>query len=303
MAVVIFDPFKALCCAALIDPIVAVVTCDWSGEALLETMEEVVETYTEDFTSAVDDEMNEEFHEGVRAAAVAAVNNSVFAFGSFGAERWMQKTRTKRGAKEKTQTMRSEQEVVKRRLELQKVKSDKLYSSKVAEKRAKVGMDKGEYYERAWRQSEEFGALSEQEIKERTDRMKTQMQIQAQEHQAELIHKRKEQTGRYRARLATNQEKSARQQAERAAKMRQEDLEAHRIKALEQADIDKFNEALETMQRLKKVPRPATSGLDSVVAASRANAFGKTRSQINALRKKQILGSYGSSPRPKGNAE
>ena len=50
IAVIVFDPMKALCCAALLDPLISIITCEFSADALLESMEETVEMYTEEFT-------------------------------------------------------------------------------------------------------------------------------------------------------------------------------------------------------------------------------------------------------------
>ena len=141
----LIDPLKVLLCGALLEPIIACLYCDFSGEAVLETIEDVVETEAETFTGgAANDDLGQAANVAQELTR-AAGNNAVFAVGSLGAAKFARKAATARAKL----ALKKEQELVAEDIENRRVRSNVHYSAKVAERRAKKGLTAGKFAEQA----------------------------------------------------------------------------------------------------------------------------------------------------------
>ena len=141
---VIFDPLKTLFCGSLLEPLMALVTGELSADAFLESMEDVIETYTEEFTGAtVGGEVVDDISLAAQRSTVAAGNNAVLAMGSVGAGKFQRKvamSRAKRGIKLDMASLKTDTDLIGQRLELQKTVSHNRYADKVAAKREAAGL-------------------------------------------------------------------------------------------------------------------------------------------------------------------
>ena len=151
----IFDPIKALCCATLIDPLVGLLCCEFGADALLEVSEEMVETYTEEFTGTGRQNLGkEEAAELARRVAIAAGNNAMFAQQSSVVARFITKFGERRRLKglasiaEDTAKMNRQQQTL-------KANSNAKYSDIVAARRRMRGLTMGHFARRSKQQEEE----------------------------------------------------------------------------------------------------------------------------------------------------
>jgi hypothetical protein len=142
LKMLLLDPFKALCCGSLIDPIYSVVCCDLSAESMLESLEETVEVYTENFTgmhSAAHG--SQEQSEAARAELQRQSSMGAMGLGglgALGAGKLVQKARRKR-ARGVLSRLAEEDATVRSRLQMQRVNSDKHYAGKIEAKRLRRG--------------------------------------------------------------------------------------------------------------------------------------------------------------------
>jgi hypothetical protein len=142
LKMLLLDPFKALCCGSLIDPIYSVICCDLSAESMLESLEETVEVYTENFTgmhSAAhgSQEQSEATREELqRQSSMGAMG--LGGLGALGAGKLVHKARRKR-ARGMLSRLAEDDATVRSRLQMQRVNSDKHYAHKIEAKRLRKG--------------------------------------------------------------------------------------------------------------------------------------------------------------------
>ena len=160
--IMIFDPIKALCCGSLIEPLVAVLTCDFSAEALLEVIEDTVETYTEDFTGLAQDEeaTRDAAAEFTRRAAIAAGNNAIFATNSQVASKLVRNFRARKIKKTRAELAEDAKQAMEQQAQ-QKVASNRLYADKIAAKRISHGMDEGTFARRVESENRMLGGKAD----------------------------------------------------------------------------------------------------------------------------------------------
>eukprot|EP01047_Picozoa_sp_COSAG01_P033956 COSAG01_NODE_2526_length_7501_cov_19.914618_3_plen_336_part_00 len=158
----IFDPFKALCCGSLLEPILAVISCDFSGDALVELFEDVIELYSENAHFLAGEMRDDDVHmtrEEAKVLAARAAHTSVFMSGSLAAKKLMvpvermRKKALRQEQKEKvehlTVQLQSDTDIINRRLEHLRQASNKTYADKISKKRRARGMSIGEFAQRA----------------------------------------------------------------------------------------------------------------------------------------------------------
>jgi Ca2+-binding EF-hand superfamily protein len=142
---IVFDPIKTLCCGSLLDPLYALICGEFEADALLESVEDVVETYTEEFTGAqLGGQAMDDISDAAQAATVAAGNNAVFAMGGIGAgkfQRQVAMSRVKRGIKIDMVQHTQDSADVDRRLGLQHTISHSRYADKINAKRRAAGLE------------------------------------------------------------------------------------------------------------------------------------------------------------------
>ena len=152
---VVFDPIKTLCCGSLLDPFYALICGEFEADALLESVEDVVETYTEEFTGAqVGGQAVDDVSRATQAATIAAGNNAIFAMGGLGAGKFHRKValnRGKRGFKIEMQQHDQDAAAVDRRLGLQHTLSHSRYAEKINAKRQAAGFSTAEFSNRSMR--------------------------------------------------------------------------------------------------------------------------------------------------------
>lgn len=142
--VLVFDPIKVLFCGPLLEPLYALVCGDFEADSLLDTVEDVVETYTEEFTGARVGVSDMDDVSGVaQAVSVAAGNNAIFAMGGAGAGKFQRQVALKRAKRvAQTEMVRHRQDaaVLDKRLGLQHTLSHSRYAEKLSAKRRAAGL-------------------------------------------------------------------------------------------------------------------------------------------------------------------
>eukprot|EP01043_Picozoa_sp_COSAG02_P073067 COSAG02_NODE_14045_length_1318_cov_1.097621_1_plen_439_part_11 len=136
----IFDPIKTLCCGSLLEPIYALLCGEFEADALLDSVEDVVETYTEEFTGA---QVGEDVSDTARAATVAAGNKAIFAMGGVGAgkfKRQLAMNRVKNRIRIEMHQHEQDSRELDQRLGLQHTLSSSLYAGKINAKRQSAGL-------------------------------------------------------------------------------------------------------------------------------------------------------------------
>jgi hypothetical protein len=163
----IFDPIKTLCCGSLLEPLYALLCGEFETDALLDSVEDVVETYTEEFTGAQVASAQEDINDAARAATVAAGNNAIFAMGGIGAgkfQRQVAMNRVKKGIRIEMEQHEQDNQVLDKRLGLQHTLSSSLYTDKIYAKRRAAGL------------VEDLGAFSKRSRQSVISAHRTQMQ-------------------------------------------------------------------------------------------------------------------------------
>jgi hypothetical protein len=153
---VVFDPFKALCCGSMLEPILALVSCDFSGDALIELFEDVVELYSENAHFLMGDMRDDDVQatrDEAKVLAARAAHNSVFFSGSMATKKLMAPIERKRLLAQRRQhkehtehlakQLQSDADIVERRLVHIRRSSDEKYAERVAKKRRARGMSIG----------------------------------------------------------------------------------------------------------------------------------------------------------------
>ena len=192
----IFDPLKALCCGTLIDPLYAFLTCDFSVDSLLETLEEMMETASEDNMGD-----GHEDHgggavatEAARQAAMAVGDNSMFLVNHTTtvavANKFKSKT-SKASASRLKDSMIQDDEALQLRTQQQKAQSNHYYADKIAAKRLAAGLDKGEFAEKADKQTAQLPsrATRPRAHTQRTATQVNQLLSNVQNEQTEIANK------------------------------------------------------------------------------------------------------------------
>ena len=141
---VVFDPIKTLCCGSLLEPIYALICGEFEVDALLESVEDVAETYTEEFTGAQVGRQAglDDVSSAAQAATVAAGNNSIFAMGGIGAGKFhrnLSLNRARRRIKLEVAQNTLDTAVVDGQQSLRHTLSNSRYADKVAAKRQAAG--------------------------------------------------------------------------------------------------------------------------------------------------------------------